>query len=275
MNVMLRNNLIDTVSEDRVCTAVGIRVIANNEVISLAKAAGYDSIFIDLEHSVFSEKDASQLCSAALSSDITPVVRVPYECGHGYIQRVLDGGAMGIVFPHINTAEEARMAVSSTKFPPKGKRSLTAALPHFHFQKIGAADLVQQLDSTCSTVFIQVETRECLENIEAIAAVDGVDVLLVGANDLSLELGVLGEWEHQTFQAALKKVAATARRNGKVFGIAGMYSRPDICKRIVRDMGARYVLGQFDIGLLAMAMNKNVEMLRDLSTGFYPYLMSS
>ena len=278
--------------------AVGIRVIANNEVISLAKAAGYDSVFIDLEHSVFSEKDASQLCSAALSSDITPFVRVPYECGHGYIQRALDGGAMGIVFPHINMAgtrlpqyaaftrweskrltrrwlEEARMVVTSTKFPPQGKRSLTAALPHFHFQKISAADLVQQLDSTCSTVFVQVETRECLENIEAIAAVDGVDVLLVGANDLSLELGVLGDWEHQTFQTALKKVAVTARRAGKVFGIAGMYSRPDICKRIVRDMGARYVLGQFDIGLLAMAMNKNVEMLRDLSTGFYPYLMSS
>ncbi|KIV84694.1 hypothetical protein PV11_00462 [Exophiala sideris] len=270
---MPRNNLIETVAEDRVCTAVGIRVIANNEVVSLAKAAGYDSVFIDLEHSVFSEKDASQLCSAAISSGITPFVRVPYECGHGYIQRVLDGGAMGIVFPHICTADEARRVVSSTKFPPEGKRSLTAALPHFQFQKIGAADLIQQLDSTCSTVFVLVETKECLENIEAIAEVDGVDVLLVGANDLSLELGVLGEWEHQTFQAALKKIATTARRAGKVFGVAGMYSRPDLCKRIVRDLGARYVLGQFDIGLLAMAMNKNMEVLRDLGTGFYPYLM--
>jgi len=156
--------------------------------------------------------------------------------------------------------------VASTKFPPRGKRSLTAALPHFHFDKISAADLIQQLDGTGSTVFVLVETRECLENIEAIAAVDGIDVLLVGANDLSLELGVLGDWEHHTFQSALKKVAATAHKAGKVFGICGLYSRPDICKRIVRDLGARYVLAQFDIGLLAMAMNKNVELLRDLST---------
>lgn len=157
--------------------------------------------------------------------------------------------------------------VASTKFPPRGKRSLTAALPHFHYDKIAAADLIQQLDGTGSTAFVLVETRECLDNIDAIAAVDGVDVLLVGANDLSLELGVLGDWEHQTFQMALEKVASTAQRAGKVFGICGLYSRPDICKRIVRDLGARYVLGQFDVGLLAMAMNKNVEVLRDLRSG--------
>ncbi|KIW55004.1 hypothetical protein PV05_07322 [Exophiala xenobiotica] len=264
---MPRNNFLEVVSQGRVCTALGIKVINSNEVISLAKSAGYDTIFIDLEHSVFTERDSSRLCSAALLGGITPFVRVPYECGHGYIQRVLDGGAMGIVFPHISSADEARRAVSSTKFPPRGKRSLTAALPHFDFQRIAASEVVQQLDNTGSTVLILVETRECLENIDAVAAVDGVDVLLVGANDLSLELGVLGEWEHPTFQMALEKVAAAANRAHKVFGICGLYTRPDIYKRIAREMGARYVLGNFDIGLLAVAMNKNVELLREVGAG--------
>jgi 2-keto-3-deoxy-L-rhamnonate aldolase RhmA len=164
-----------------------------------------------------------------------------------------------------NKLEEAKSAVSATKFPPKGKRSLTAALPQFDFQRIAAKDLMQQLNSSGSTVFIMVETVECLENIDAIAAVEGVDVLLLGANDLSLELGILGEWEHAKFQNALETIAAAAQRAGKIFGLAGLYTRPDICKYAVRNLGARYILGHLDIGLLAMAMNKNVEQLREMN----------
>lgn len=78
-------------------------MVSSTEIVQLAAAAGYDSVFIDLEHSILSEKNASRLCSSALLSGITPFVRVPYQCGSGYVQRVLDGGAMGIVFPHIST----------------------------------------------------------------------------------------------------------------------------------------------------------------------------
>ncbi|KAE9382228.1 Pyruvate/Phosphoenolpyruvate kinase [Stipitochalara longipes BDJ] len=262
---MLQNNLLQRVAQGRLCTAVGIKVVTSNEVIHLAKAAGYDSVFIDLEHSTFSIKNVSRLCSTALLSKITPFVRVPYRCGDGFVQRVLDGGAMGIVFPHISTVEEARAAVAITKFPPKGKRSLTAALPQFDFQRIGAKDVIQQLDNTGSTVLIMVETLECVENIDAIAAIEVVDVLLLGANDLSLEFGILGEWEHPKFQRALETIATAAHRAGKIFGITGLYTRPDICKHAVRNLGAKYVLGHLDIGLLAMAMNKNMEQLRDMS----------
>ncbi|KAH8700937.1 Pyruvate/Phosphoenolpyruvate kinase [Talaromyces proteolyticus] len=261
---MLQNNLLQKVSENHICKAFGIKVVKSNEVILLAKAAGYDAVFIDLEHSVLSTQDASILCSSALLSKITPFVRVPYQCGQGFVQRVLDGGAMGIIFPHINTAEDAKRAVSTTKFPPHGKRSLTAAVPQFEFQRVGAKDVIQQLDSTGSTVFIMVETVECLNNIDAIAAMQGVDVLLIGANDLSLELGILGEWEHWKFQNALHKIANAAQKSGKILGVAGLYARPDICKMLVREHGARFVLGHLDVGLLAMAMNRNVELLRDM-----------
>jgi 2-keto-3-deoxy-L-rhamnonate aldolase RhmA len=109
-----------------------------------------------------------------------------------------------------------------------------------------------------------VETLECLQHIDAIAAVDGVDVLLLGANDLSLELGILSEWEHPTFQQAAATIARAARNAGKIFGLAGMYSRPDIYKAMVRDLGARYVWGHLDVGLLAMGMNRNASQLRDM-----------
>lgn len=152
-----------------------------------------------------------------------------------------------------------------TKFPPKGKRSLTAALPQFGFQRYGAKELMHQLDSVGSTVFIMVETTECLDNIDVIAATEGVDVLLLGANDLSLELGILGEWEHPVFQRALEKIAGAAANAGKVFGLAGLYSRPDICRYAVRNFGARFILSHIDIGLLAVAMHKNVEQLKEMN----------
>ena len=160
----------------------------------------------------------------------------------------------------------AEKAVAMTKFPPSGKRSLTAALPQFGFQRYGAKELMQQLDRAGSTTFLMVETRECLDNIDAIAAVNGVDVLLLGANDLSLELGILGEWEHPIFQEALEKIGAAAKKTGKIFGISGLYSRPDICKYAIRHLGAGYILSHIDIGLLAMAMNKGMEQFRDIDS---------
>ncbi len=106
-----------------------------------------------------------------------------------------------------------------------------------------------------------------LDNIDALAALEGVDVLLVGANDLSLELGILGEWESPIFQSALAKIAVAAQRAGKIFGICGLYTRPDIYRVAVRELGARYVLGHVDLGLLAMSMRNNVELLRNIDTG--------
>jgi 2-keto-3-deoxy-L-rhamnonate aldolase RhmA len=83
--------------------------------VQLAKTAGYDSIFVDLEHSNFSISEAHVLCSTALLLGITAFVRVPYECGSGYVQRILDGGAMGIVFPHVNTVGLSLPKVSITR----------------------------------------------------------------------------------------------------------------------------------------------------------------
>lgn len=81
-----------------------MRLVTNTQVVQLARNAGYDALFIDLEHSTLSIQEASQLSIAGLQSGATPLVRVPYQCGNGFIQRVLDGGAMGVVFPHIHGA---------------------------------------------------------------------------------------------------------------------------------------------------------------------------
>jgi 2-keto-3-deoxy-L-rhamnonate aldolase RhmA len=119
-----------------------------------------------------------------------------------------------------------------------------------------------QLDTIGSTVFLMVETLECIEHIEQIAAVPGVDVLLIGANDLSLELGIQGQWDNPLFRNMLNKVASACRSSGKVFGIAGLYNRPDLCKHAIKELGARYILGNLDIGLISSAAKTNVTALR-------------
>lgn len=98
----------------------GIRLITNTGVVQLAQNAGFDALFIELVHSSLSIEEANQLCMAALSIGITPFVRVPYQCGYDFIQRVLDGGAMGVVFPHIHSrgTNNSTLHVTEKSFRP-------------------------------------------------------------------------------------------------------------------------------------------------------------
>lgn len=97
-----KNNLLSLSASGKICTAFGVKVCRGVEIAHIAKAAGYDSLFIDLEHTCMTIQDASQICIAAISAGVTPFVRVPHECGSGFIQRVLDVGGMGVIVPHIH-----------------------------------------------------------------------------------------------------------------------------------------------------------------------------
>ena len=226
-------------------------------MVHLAKTAGYDTLFIDHEHAQMSVSEAGQLCTTALSAGVTPFVRVPYQCGDGYVQKILDAGAMGVIFPHVNSVEDAKKCIRVTKYPPIGGRSWTNGLSHFEFQIPAPAIQVAELNQFGSTVFVQIESGIALENVDAIAAVQGVDVLLVGSNDLALEMGILGEWDNTKLMEAFKKVGDACRKHGKVFGIAGIYHRPDLMASIVNEFGARYALGGVDDRVLSAAMKQN------------------
>lgn len=96
------NNLVSLASQGKICTSFGLKICRGVEIVHIAKASGYDSLFIDLEHTCMTLKDASQICITAISAGITPFVRVPHECGVGFIQKALDVGAMGVIIPHIH-----------------------------------------------------------------------------------------------------------------------------------------------------------------------------
>ncbi|KAI9733629.1 MAG: hypothetical protein M1834_003231 [Cirrosporium novae-zelandiae] len=159
---------------------------------------------------------------------------------------------------------DVRDAVKISKYPPLGKRSLTAALPQFEFALTPASTITTEVNKSGSTVFLMVETEECLRNIDEIASEPGVDVLLVGSNDLAIELDTLGNWDDPRFIEALETVGCAAKKHGKIFGIAGLYHRPDILSRVVNEMGARYVLGGLDIGMITSAACQNLKLLRSI-----------
>lgn len=263
--------------------------MANTQVVQFAKNAGFDSIFIELEHSSLTIDNANALCLVGLLSKITPFVRVPHQCGNGFVQRILDGGAMGVIFPHIQTAgmsellfrdiiavetkhyrtkEEAKAAVSICKYPskdyPHGCRSMTGQLPVWDLKPTPSATVISETNASASSVFLMVENKATIENIDKIAAVPGVDVLLVGSNDLSIELGVPSGFRTETFRSALEAVGKACKRHGKIMGLAGIYDQPDLQGWAIKELGVRWILCQQDSGLIAGGAVRCAEAIADI-----------
>jgi 2-keto-3-deoxy-L-rhamnonate aldolase RhmA len=142
------------------------------------------------------------------------------SCDDPQTQVILDIGATGIVFPDVSTAAEAKRAVNRARFPPVGKRSAAGAYPIFEYRAISMPDTISALTEN-TLVVCMIETPEGLENVDAIAAVEGVDVIHVGANDLLTAMGKPGAYGSPEHVAALDRVFAAAKKHGKIAGVGG------------------------------------------------------
>jgi 2-keto-3-deoxy-L-rhamnonate aldolase RhmA len=207
---------------------LGIRSSRTTDVVHIAHSTGHHSIMVDLEHSTMSTDVAATLCTAAGSLGMTALVRIP-EREYGMIGRLLDGGAHGIIAPRIETVEEARQVARACRFPPRGQRSQTAMVPQLGMRPTPARELNPALDDTV-VVQILLETPTGIANADAIAALDGVDMLAIGVNDLTAELGVPGHYDDRRMWDAIASVGAAAKRHGKLLMVGGMRDvPPDVC----------------------------------------------
>jgi 4-hydroxy-2-oxoheptanedioate aldolase len=178
--------------------------------------AGFDFVVIDLEHGAGSETDVLHQLQALESTPAAGIVRVEsHERQRAH--RVLDLGAAGIMFPRVNTGDEARRSVAGLAYPPAGVRGVASMNRACAFGS-GFREYVAASADTLVGV-VQVESEESLRHVEDIAAVNGVDVLFVGPLDLSQSLGILGQIDNPRFRSALEKTAAAARKHGKTAGI--------------------------------------------------------
>jgi 2-keto-3-deoxy-L-rhamnonate aldolase RhmA len=212
--------LLDRLRAGELTLMLGIRGSRTLDVVGIAHSTGHQCILIDLQHSTMSIDVAAALCAAAGSRGMTALVRIP-EREYGLIGRVLDGGAHGVIAPRIETAEEARIVARACRFPPRGQRSQTPQVPQFGMRPTPAADLNPALNGSV-IVQMLLETPAGVANADAIAAVDGVDMLAIGANDLTTELGVPGRFDDPRIEGAVATVADACRRHRKLLMVAGI-----------------------------------------------------
>src|SRR5258706_1427505 len=247
---ILRNNVKEKLSRGEVVASMTVRLVRQVEIARIAKTAGFDTIYVDMEHCSASIETTSQICMAALAAGIAPFVRVPANTPE-YIARVLEGGALGVIAPHMRSTDEARAVVRAAKFPPLGERSNASGLPHLHFRPFPVAEAYAALNDA-TMVIVQFESAATLERAEEIIAVDGVDMVLVGLNDLLADWGIPGEYDHPRVREAYAETIAACRRRGKHCGVGGLATRPDLVAEFVK-MGARYVSTGTDLAFLLSA----------------------
>ena len=215
-----RDTVLERLRAGKLVLSLGIRSARTADIARMARSAGYGVVWIDLEHSSMSIDCAAQILASAVDIGLEAWIRVP-ERDYGVIGRLLDGGATGIIMPRVESAEEAARVVTASRFPPRGQRSQIARLPQFGFQRLAAAELMERAERLTS-VHILLETATGIDNAEAIAALDGVDILHVGLNDLSVDLGHAGDTRHADVLAACKKVVTAAARHGKLAAVGGV-----------------------------------------------------
>jgi 2-keto-3-deoxy-L-rhamnonate aldolase RhmA len=256
--VELTNPLRTRLASGGIAAGMGVKLVTGTEIAPLLGTAGFDWAFIDLEHGKLSVETACDIATAALSAGIAPIVRVParqYWLG----ARVLDGGALGIVMPHVDTAEEARAIVDAYRFPSLGHRSMSGNYPHFGFAGVPTAEAAKALDAATFLVAM-IETPQAVEAAESIAAVPGLDALLVGCSDLSAEMGIPGQVSHDRVVAALERVIAACRKHGKTPGVGGAYAEPLL--RRYTGLGMRLVLAGNDASVLVEASKARAALVR-------------
>ena len=219
----MRSRLRELLDSGKVAVGTQAR-FGSPAIVELLGAAGFDWVLIDTEHAPQTEVTVQAQLQAIDCTGATPVVR-PLRNDPDLIRSYLDMGAMGIVVPFVNTAEEARMGARACRYPPDGTRGWGPA----RAAKYGleAQEYTDAINDTVAFIPI-IETAAAVDNIDEIMAVDGVDACTVGPADLSISLGVPFEFDSAPMQEAVQKVLAACERANKVPGVGvwGSYLDP-------------------------------------------------
>jgi 2-dehydro-3-deoxyglucarate aldolase/4-hydroxy-2-oxoheptanedioate aldolase len=213
--------------------------------------AGAEFVMYCMEHTGVSFETLKPQFALCNGLGVTPLVRVPATEYH-FIARALDCGAHGIMVPMVNTREQAEMIVSCTRYPPQGRRGAAFGFAHDGYQ-VGDVNAKMHVLDERTLVICMIETKQGLDNVEAIAQVPGVDVLWLGHFDLTNFLGIPAEFAHPMYRDAVKRIAAAAKANGKA---AGYMAADAVLGREYLGHGYRMIATGTDQGLLQSATSR-------------------
>ena len=218
------------------------------EMVSLM---GFDALWLDLEHHGFSDETAHTLLRAARVGTSDMIVR-PAKGEYMRTSRILEAGAQGIMYPRCSNAAEAKEVVRWSKFAPQGTRGIDWSNPDVPYMSLPLTDYLK-LANQETFVVIQLEDQQAVDNADEIAAVDGVDVLMLGPGDFTILSGIPCQYDHELVQNAWKKLASAARRHGKHWG--GPAFSVEHTQQLI-EMGSRFICHSADIVLLKAAFER-------------------
>jgi 2-keto-3-deoxy-L-rhamnonate aldolase RhmA len=233
--------------------------LGSPNVARIFAAAGFDFVFIDMEHTPFGLETVARMIEAARSSGSAPIVRVP-QAEQVWVSRVLDSGAQGIIVPRVNAARQVADIVSWTRYPPHGKRGFACTAAQTDWKTVEPGAFIESVHEQ-TLVVVQIEREEALDNLESMLAIPHVDVACLGYMDLSVDLGIPGEMDHPRMVAAIDRLITVARRSRVAPGIIS----PDIAA-VTRwvERGMRFVSYATDAVLLEQAARSAAVRLRTL-----------
>jgi len=228
-----------------------VRMVRNPAIALIASHAGLDFIMLDLEHGPYNLETVDDIFKVGRSLGLGCLVRVP-ELAKGYVSRIMDAGATGVMVPMVESVEEAKLLTQWTKYAPLGGRGFGGVGGHTDFASIGSdatsAFMAQTNEETIAIA--QIETAKAVEDIDAIADVPGIDALLIGPNDLAISLGCAGDLMGAALDKAIGKVAAAAKKHGKIFGL---HAPDGLLERWI-PRGCTLVMSNVDINILTAGL---------------------
>ncbi len=223
----------------------------------IMKSAGCDFTLFDLEHSGFGFETVKSALRYFEAADLPAIVRVPSREYH-HIARAMDMGAEGLMLPMVGNVDEVRHIVNSMKYHPQGKRGVALQVAHDRYRPGAVADKFTTANNR-TTLFCQIETVEGVENADAMAAIDGVDCLWVGHFDLSVSLGIPGQFEHKDFKRAIERTIAATKKHKKALGRLVPNVETGIA---INKQGFDFVCYSGDVWLLHAAIEDGIKKLR-------------
>ncbi len=244
-------------------TVVGLAacVIRTSEIVTVTRSCGFDFILIDMEHGPISIGDAATLSIAAHEGGFPALVRASGPSSPD-LARVLDCGAQGVVVPHVDTVEQARHIASTCRFPPVGKRSIPSPLVRLDFQNPPLKEGMERIEAD-TFVIAMIESKAGVKAAADIAAVPGIDGIMIGSNDLAADLGHVGEVEHEDVRRAFGSVAEATLKHKKLFGVIGLPE--SLLQSHGRDLGAKLFVATNDINLLIEGGEATLGRVRPLA----------
>ena len=225
--------------------------LTDPSVFEMTSLMGIDAVWMDMEHHTYSLETAAGLMRAARVGTAEIVAR-PAKGEFMRMQRMLEAGAHGIMYPRCDDADEAAEVVQWAKFAPMGRRGFDGAGADMPYLSMPLEQYIHEANRQ-TFIVIQIEPPHALEQAEAIAAVDGVDALMLGPADFSILSGIPGQFDHDLVRKATERVAAAARKSGKHWGCPA--GSPEHARRLL-EMGARFICHSADILMIRNALEQ-------------------